>query len=293
MCQASRTLDWRLNAFRPDLADARLRGQVQATRFVEGRPAHVVGTAEPLLRRPAADAPMDSQILPGEAVTVFDQSNGWAWMQCRHDGYVGYVRREALADGWPAPTHAVRARQSVVLPDAKQECAPTACLSLGAPLAVADPNGRFARLEGGGYVFAGHLRPIAEAEADWVDVAQRLLGLPYLWGGRGAGGIDCSGLVQVALAACGISCLRDSDQQAGSIGEAVSTDPAVWQRGDLIYVKGHVVLDTGEGTVVHATGHSWSVIEEPRQQCLDRLSGLGLPVTAVRRPRVDRAGENG
>lgn len=292
MVHDPQTLDWRLHAFRPDLADARLRGQVQASRFAEGRPAHVVGAAQPLLRRPAADAPMDSQILPGEAVTMFDEADGWAWVQCRHDGYVGYVRRDALANGWRTPTHTVQARQTVVLPDAKQECAPTAYLSLGTPLAVADPNGRFARLDNGGYVFAGHLRPIAEIEADWIDVARRLLGLPYLWGGRGAGGIDCSGLVQVALAACGIACLRDSDQQTDSIGEPVPTDPAAWQRGDLIYVRGHVVLDTGEGTVVHASGYSWSVIEEPRQQCLDRLAGLGLPVTAVRRPRVDRAGEN-
>lgn len=292
MVDNPRTLDWRLHAFRPDLADVRLRGRVEAARFAEGRPAHLVDAAQPLLRRPAADAPMDSQILPGEAVTVFDEADGWAWAQCRHDSYVGYLRREALAEGWPAPTHAVTVRQTVVLPDARQECAPTACLSLGTPLAVADPNARFARLEGGGYVFAGHLRPIAEVERDWVVVARRLLGLPYLWGGRGAGGIDCSGLVQVALAACGIACLRDSDQQAGSIGEPAPTDPAAWQRGDLIYVKGHVVIDTGEGTVVHATGHSWSVIEEPRKQCLDRLAGLGLPVTSVRRPRVDPAGES-
>ena len=236
---------------------------------------------------------MDSQLLPGEAVTVFDDAGGWAWVQCRHDGYVGYVRRAALAEGWQQPTHTVAARQTVVLPDARQECAPVAFLSLGAPVTVAEAGGRFAVLTDGGYVFAGHLRPVGAAEADWVAVARRLLGLPYLWGGRGAGGVDCSGLVQVALGACGITCLRDSDQQAQSIGDAVALEPAAWRRGDLIYVKGHVVIDTGEGTVVHATGHTWSVIEEPRGQCLDRLAGLGLPVTAVRRPRLDPAGANG
>lgn len=293
MADDPQTLDWRLNAFRADLADARLRGRVQAPRFAEGRPAHIVGAAQPLLRRAAADAPMDSQILPGEAVTVFEEADGWAWVQCRHDGYVGYMRREALAEGWLMPTHAVCVRQTVVLPDARQECAPTAYLSLRTPLAVADPDGRFALLEGGGHVFAGHLRPIAEMESDWVAVARRLLGLPYLWGGRGAGGIDCSGLVQIALAACGIPCLRDSDQQAGSVGAPVAAEPAAWHRGDLVYLPGHVVVDTGDGTVVHATGHTWSVIEEPREQCLDRLAGLGLQVTAVRRPRVDRVGESG
>jgi len=278
-------LDRRLHAVRPDLADVRLRGRVEAPRFAEGHPAHIAGSAEPLLRRPDPLAPMDSQLLTGEAVAVFDEAQGWAWVQCRHDGYVGYVRSTSLAGGWPAPTHVVAARQTVVLPDARQECAPTAYLSLGAPVTAVETGGRFAVLAGGGYVFAGHLRAVADFEADWVAVARRLLGLPYLWGGRGAGGVDCSGLVQIALAACGIACRRDSDQQSASIGEAVALQPLAWQRGDLIYVKGHVVIDTGEGTVVHATGHSWSVIEEPRARCLARLAGLGLPVVAVRRPR--------
>lgn len=287
---ASPPLDWRLNAFRPDLADARLRGRVKADRFAEGHPAAIIGAARPLLRRPSPDAPMDSQLLPGERVQVFEDANGWAWVQCAHDGYVGYLPSDAVSTRLTEATHVVCARSTVVLPDAKQECAPVACLGLGTPVAVENAAGRFATLQGGGYVFAAHLRPIGTPEADWVAVARRLLGLPYLWGGRGSGGVDCSGLVQVALGACGLPCLRDSDQQAQSIGNAVALAPDAWQRGDLIYVRGHVVIDTGDGTVVHATGHTWSVIEEPRDQCLARLAGLGRPVTAVRRPRVDPAG---
>ena len=285
MTAPSPPLDPRQHAVRPDLADARLRGQVDAAVFVEGEAAHVAWAAQPLLRRPAADAPMESQVLPGESVRVFERARGWAWVQCDHDGYVGYLHSEALSDKTlPPPTHLVKARETPLLSDARQECAPLLSLSLGAPVRVAQAGERFHRVEPGGYVFADHLRRADRPECDWVAVAERLLGLPYLWGGRGAGGVDCSGLVQIALAACGIACPRDSNQQAIGLGQPVVLDSAAWRRGDLIYVPGHVVIDAGDGDVVHATGYAWSVIREPREQCLQRLAGLGLAVTAVRRP---------
>jgi cell wall-associated NlpC family hydrolase len=277
-------LDWRLHAYRPDLADERLRGQVQADAFVSGSDARIGARALPLLRRPVPDAPMDSQVLPGEAVRVFDRRDGWAWVQCGHDGYVGYVNSAGLVNGCAEATHRVNVRETVVLSDAKQVCQPIGSLSLGALVRVEEVGERFVRLTSGGYVFRQHLRALPAAESDWVAVAERVLGLPYLWGGRGAGGIDCSGLVQVALAACGIACPRDSDQQAANLGEAVSLDPADWIRGDAIFVPGHVVLDMGDGRVVHAAGFRWCVMIEPRDECLGRLAAQGRSLTAVRRP---------
>ena len=285
MSQATAPLDRRLHAIRPDLADARLKGQVDAPNFAEAQPASVGVQPLALLRRPMPDAPMESQLLPGEDVSVYERAKGWAWVQCAHDGYVGYVRASGLVDAHVAPaSHTVAVRETVLLSDAEQVCEPIASWCFATPVRLAAAGKRFHRVEPDGYVFASHLQPADKRETDWVMVAERLLGLPYLWGGRGAGGIDCSGLVQVALGACGIACLRDTDQQAISIGQAVPLDPSAWQRGDIIYVRGHVVLDRGDGQVVHATGYAWSVIVEPRDQCLQRLAGMGLPVTNVRRP---------
>jgi cell wall-associated NlpC family hydrolase len=277
-------LDWRLHAFRSDLADARLKGRVEAARFAEGAPATVALPSTPLLRRPEAGAPMDSQLLLGETVLVFDRHDGWAWVQADADGYTGYVAEAAVASGLPPATHKVTAGQTIVLSDEKQVAAPLHTLSLGARVAVADEGERFHRLAGGGFIFAAHLAPIDQAEDDWVAVAERLLGLPYLWGGRGHGGIDCSGLVQVALAACGQTPLRDSDQQAHTIGAALPLDPGGWRRGDLLYTKGHVVIVQGPDTVLHATGNRWAVILEKRAEALARLQSLGLPVISARRP---------
>jgi cell wall-associated NlpC family hydrolase len=277
-------LDARLHAFRPDLADARLRGQVPATAFADATPARVAWPSCPLLRRPEAGAPMDSQLLHGEDVAVFERRDGWAWVQAATDGYVGYVQAAALTTDAPPPTHRVAVGQCVVLADAEQIAAPLHGLSLGARVSVVAEGRRFHRLATGGYVFAAHLAPLGQRATDWVGEAERLLGLPYLWGGRGHGGIDCSGLVQVALAACGIACPRDSDQQAATVGVPLPLDPAAWQHGDLLYTRGHVLIARGDDGVIHATGHRWAVVTEARADALVRLAGLDRPTIAARRP---------
>lgn len=279
-------LDQRLHAFRPDLADARLKGQVVAARYVVGEAACIAAPAVPLLRRPDQAAPMDSQLLHGETVQVFERRDGWAWVQADADGYTGYLEETALTADQPTPTHKVVAGQTIILSDKEQIAAPLHTLSLGARLAVAEEGERFHRLATGGYVFAAHLAPLEQRERDWVAVAERLLGLPYLWGGRGHGGVDCSGLVQIALADCGVPVLRDADQQAGTAGKPVSLDSAAWQHGDLIYTKGHVLIARGQDSLIHATGRYWAVVIEDRNTAILRLNGMGLPVTNVRRLSV-------
>jgi len=279
-------LDQRLHAYRPNLADARLQGRVEAAAFVEGETAAVGLGALPLLNAPRADAAMDSQLLPGEAVHVFERRDGWAWVQAATDGYVGYVCANGLIPPGPSQTHLISAACTPLLSDARQKGAPVTFLSLGTGVTVVEPGERFHRIDGG-YVFADHLRPADRPERDWVAVAQRLLGLPYLWGGRGAGGIDCSGLVQVALAACGIAVLRDSDQQAATVGEVIPLDRTAWQKGDLIFVPGHVMIVADCNKVIHASGHCWSVLVEPLASALSRLESKGVALSAVRRPTLE------
>jgi cell wall-associated NlpC family hydrolase len=217
---------------------------------------------------------------------VFERRDGWAWVQAETDGYVGYVQQQALAGQMPAATHKVTVGQTIVLSDGKQVAAPLHTLSLGAKVAVAEEGARFHRLTTGGYVFAAHLALLEQRESDWVAVAERFLGLPYLWGGRGHGGVDCSGLVQIALAACGADVLRDTDQQAETVGEPAPLDPAAWRHGDLIYTKGHVLIARGQNSVIHATGRYWAVVVEDRNTAISRLNSMGLPISNVRRLSV-------
>ncbi|HEX5779788.1 MAG TPA: NlpC/P60 family protein [Xanthobacteraceae bacterium] len=278
--------DPRLTPARPDLAAAHLRGKVEAARFVEGVTKRVVSASAPLRRRPEPDAPLDTEALHGERVTIYETNDeGWSWGQLERDGYVGWLPASELGDEGPPPTHRVSALRTLVFrgPDIKQP--PLASLSLGSRVFVARIKGEFAVSEAGGFIPARHLAPLAEHESDFVAVAERFIGTPYLWGGRSSLGLDCSGLVQVALQAAGIECPRDSDMQA-AFGSAVpfSGDTATLRRGDLVCWKRHIGIVSAPGRLLHANAFHMAVADEPLDEAIERIRGSGLEVTTVRRP---------
>ena len=293
--------DPRRNAFRSDLADIRLKGRVEAERFVEGRPARVRDCLTPLMRAPRPDAPVDTQLLLGEPVLVFEcPGEGWAWVQSQSDGYIGWCADEALDFAAPAPTHRVTALWVHIYPAPDIKIAPVSFAPMNAQLAVSSMQAaaaggsaggaagnadRFAQLADGRFVVARHLAPLgAPAADDFVAVARRFLGTPYLWAGRSARGIDCSGLVQMGLAACGIDCPRDSDMQERELGMPVNeADPAAWQRGDLVFWKGHVGIVSAPGRLLHANAFHMQTAEEDLVPAIERIAAAGLTVTSVKR----------
>lgn len=287
--------DPRLHAVRPDLADARLKGQVEAARFVEGQPARIAVPIANLRRKPDRHAGLDTQLLLGEDVEVFDMCEGWAWVQRRRDGYVGYVNVGyvnvgSLGEVGPAATHVVAVPRSFVYPGADLRLAQDEALSMGSTVRVegeAETRGtRYALLSGGRAMIAGHLRPLDQLFTDYVDVAQSFLNTPYLWGGNSGFGIDCSGLVQLAMQMCGTTVLRDTDMQESTIGTLLDTgqNHAGVQRGDLVFWKGHVAIMADAETMIHANGHTMLVSHERLDDAVKRIGYLYGPPTSFRRP---------
>ncbi|MGY2048114.1 C40 family peptidase [Methylobacterium sp. JK268] len=267
---------------RPDLADSRLRGLVEAARFVDGMPRRVAAALAPLRRAPRDDAALDTEALRGEAVTVFEVAEGWAYAQLDADGYVGYLPAAALGAPDPVPTHRVAALRSFVYPAPDLKRPPLAPVSFGARLAVEGSEGAYARLAGGGYVYAAHLADLSRRESDHAATAARFLGTPYLWGGRSSLGLDCSALVQLSLGAAGLAAPRDADLQEAELGAPVARDGI--RRGDLVFWRGHVGVMLDAERLVHANGHHMAVAIEPLAEAEARiLAAGGGPVTAVRR----------
>jgi hypothetical protein len=274
------SLDERVHAVRGDLADLALAGQIFVPHYA--RPmAKTCVEAGPMLRKsPSEDSEATSQLLLGETFMVIDETGGWAWGYCRHDHYVGYVPASALApmqEGADDAAITVREAQLFALPDEAADR--TGSLPMGARVRAA-PQGDFVETPLG-YVKA---EALAAPSGDAVDIALSLLDVPYVWGGRSAHGIDCSGLIQLALGLTGTAIPRDTDQQQDVVGTELADNDALL-RGDLVYFPGHVGMMADAETLIHATMHYEKLVAEPLADVIARFAAEHpIPVLARRRP---------
>jgi len=275
--------DARVTPLRDGVASRALEGIAAAEVYLDPKVMRCRVAAVGIHREPDLASEQMDQLLFGEVFEAIEEEAGaFVWGQARRDGYVGFVAVGALSSApAPEPTHRISALRTYAFAQPSIKAHAAGPYPMNALVSVEEQEGRLAKVAGAGWMAVEHLAPIGVFETDWAGVAERFLGAPYLWGGRESLGLDCSGLVQQALFACGIACPRDADQQA-ALGRAIGRED--FGRGDLVFWKGHVGIGLDGDTIVHANGHHMMVAIEPLEAALSRieLAGAGKP-TAFRR----------
>ncbi|CAM3157119.1 NlpC/P60 domain-containing protein [Deinococcus saxicola] len=266
--------DPRTHAYQPDSrrAEDALRGQLSEADWDYVTPRPVAATARLSLRsEPRADAVQVTEALPGEALELlWEDENGWAYVRTLHDRYLGWTPAAGLTGTGLTGTQrgelltvtALRAH-AYAGPGVSQPIVGELCLEariVRTPGETVTEGGRFwlpISLPDGRDAWVGEtvLSPIREADA--AALALRFLDTPYVWGGRSAWGLDCSGLTQLVFSAFGQTLPRDADQQREFLG-AVERP----RRGDLAFFPGHVGLMLDERRMVHANATNMRVTVE-------------------------------
>ncbi len=281
-------LDKRLFAYRDDIANIELKGQVSAKEFVSGEKYQIARGVAPLYSKPEATSIMTSELLYGEYFTVFEIDGDWAWGQAKHDDYVGYCPIASLTPDLHLSTHHVSALSSHIYPEPDLKSPPIDLVHMMSGVSVVDEvqtNG-FVPLTDGNWIYATHLSK--DFGSDPVSEALKFLYTPYLWGGRSNAGIDCSGLVQVAFASVGIGVPRDTDMQEKALGTALAEDD-VPEHGDLAFFPGHVGFMLDDMHLLHANAHHMRVSIDPLKDVIDIVSFQTdkPPLSCIKRISLD------
>ena len=281
--------DVRLTPVREGVAAESLQGTVQAERFAEGKKLHITAPVCVLKREPNDSAAIDSQLLYGERFIAYGEKDEWLWGQAPRDHYVGWIRKKAVAEGHLNVTHQVMSRGTFLYSKADMKSQPVMKIPMASHLVVTDRvtvrDTDYLKTSRG-WLIKKHVRSLSKSARDFVMVGESMLGMTYLWAGRSTFGIDCSGLVQLAMQMAGIAVLRDTDMQEATIGEAVELAPDLsgLKRGDLIFWSGHVGMMRDSENLLHANGHTMTVFSEPLESAVKRISYLYGAPSSVRRP---------
>lgn len=227
--------------------------------------AIVLHSVVPVRREPQETAAQETQLLFAETCTILSELDRWIEIKNDADGQHGWVDAKMLTRLSSAEWKLLRQAQCVARVKLPMAYALSMNNGQTLPLAAGTclPNYHDGQFELLGVPFRIDpsmvaAEPMEMTEANLLETVRFFLNIPYLWGGKNAMGLDCSGFTQVVLSLFGHSLLRNASEQVQQ-GRAIHSLSSA-RMGDLAFFDhedgkiSHVGLLLDKERIVHCSG---------------------------------------
>ena len=229
---------------------------------------NVIKPSIPMRSNPDETSSLETECLFGETITILDSYLGWYYCKLLTDNYCGWVQKKYLGETIKS-SHRVFSNRSYLFKDNDIKSGYINYLPLGSQIHVSDFDDFWAKVylgninkQGFGYIPRKHIIKNEDKIDDWVSTAEKLIGTPYVWGGRNSIGLDCSALLQLSYQTYGENIPRNSKEQS-LLNKKIINKQEILKRGFVVFWKGHVGIMTDQSNCVHANAFHMEVSKEP------------------------------
>jgi len=229
------------------------------------------------------DSEIVSQIIYGEKFKIIKKINNWFKIKNSYDGYVGYIKKEQVLNSF-RPTHKVIVLKSSIYTKNKNSkyTKTNKLLPFASKIEILDSYKKFSKFQNNQWLKNADIVKINYIEKNLVKILKLFLNTKYKWGGKTFNGIDCSGLLQVFFQFNNIFIPRDTKDQIKffKINETKNN----FQRGTLIFWKGHIAICINKKSLIHAYGPKKKVIIMNTNKTIDEIKKKSnLIVTGIKK----------
>ena len=253
----------------------------------------IISSKTPLLKNYKNKNIIETECLFGEIFSVIRTEDGYCFGELLTDNYVGWVETNSLGKKCKT-THKVIVPSTNIYLENNPKSVVLKRLFLGSEIFVNYFNNDWANvlisnnskiIES--YVPKKHLSRKSSISQEWIEVGNKFLNAPYVWGGKTISGIDCSALLQLSIKTIGINLPRNTKEQlefmtnSTKFKEVTLTKKQNYNKGLIFFWSGHVAFTNKKNSLLHANAFHMKVEEEPIHNALSRFKTNGITLLKI------------
>ncbi len=239
------------------------------------------GSFSNIYKKSSKFSEVTSQILYGEKFKILSKNKSWIKIKSGFDNYTGYIQDKNYSKEFRANYKVSSLKANIYK---KPNLKTNIFLSLGSKLSVKEIKNNYARIDKNKWVRKKDIKNINYKEKNFIKIFKKFLNIKYIWGGKSYRGIDCSALLQIFYYYNNKFFPRDTKDQIKYLKGNLKIN---YQKGNIIFWKGHVAMCINSKELIHAYGPEKKVLIMPILKTIKRIENTAkLKVTKIAKIKI-------